>query len=108
MRKFTVEDIENWENEAGETFFDDQCQLINTSFLLGFVLSHDKELFDLVLPMMNTKHGEALTVLHEWGEDGEKPNPEMLKRFMEAYIAVVNTSEEHNKRMEKTMKDYRL
>jgi len=109
MRKFTLEDIENWEAEAGETFFDAQCQLINDSFLLGFILAHDKELFDLVLPLIDTEYGEALTVLNEWSpEHGENPNPEMLKRFMEAYVAVVNTSGEHNKRMSKAMKNYKL
>lgn len=108
MRNFKVEDIETWESEAGEDFFDQNGHLINGGYLLGFILGRDKEVYDAVMPLINREYGEPLTVRDEFGPDGENPNPELYRKFQELFLEISNISEVHNERMTKVFGDYSL
>jgi len=98
MRKFTVEDITNWEQEYGESFFDSHTVMSN-AFFLGFLLIHDKSLYNIAKPLLTQPYGEMLTLENEFNEDDNPQKQAIFLRFQEAFILACNMSETHNERL---------
>ena len=100
--KATVDLIREWEIEHGESFFD-QNEMINVSFLLGFILG--KYGYEEFEPwFISSKDNEYLAGLIEYAYSSDY-DEENYRKSLGIVCDLINQSEEHLKRFTDFLKE---
>ena len=102
MRKFTMDDIYDWEYKHGEDFVDQNSNILPINIFLGVCFVKDYELFNILRDAYNEdlkKLGWSdLSLLNELLEPTEDGDMTVFEHIWSMLLHMVNTDDVYNQR----------